>query len=169
MSKLTKWFDFNHKHSVPVHRSQERLLSPFFDFQQEFDNLLQNFSRSLPFPAAEFHNLNITPSIDIVEDENNFKVEVEMPGIDENDIKVSIDDNVLNIKACKNTSKKDEGKNYILREISYGSYERNIPLPENADIDKAESTFKKGMLWVTLPKKPTDKNKVRELEVKKTS
>jgi len=169
MSKLTKWLDFNHKHAIPVPRSQEQLLSPFFNFQQEFDNLFQNFYRSLPFSAAEFHNLSISPSIDIVEDENSFKVEAEMPGIDENDIKVTIDDNVLNIKACKKTSKKDEGKNYVMREIGYGSYERNIPLPENVDVDKAESTFKKGMLWVTLPKKPIDKSKVRELEIKKSS
>src|SRR5690606_31080138 len=115
-SKLTKWLDFSNKHSIPIHRSHEHLLSPFYNFQHEFDNLFQNFYRALPIPAAEFHNLNISPAIDLVEDESSFKVEIEMPGVDENDIKVSINDNMLNIKACKEISKKDEGKNYVMRE-----------------------------------------------------
>ncbi len=168
MSKFTNWLDFGHKHLIPTHRTHEHTLSPLYNFQQEFDNLFQNFYRALPVSSTEFHNLNISPAIDLVEDESSFKVEIEMPGVDENDIKVSINDNILNIKACKEISKKDEGKNYVMREIGYGSYERNIPLPDNADIDNAESTFKKGMLWVTLPKKALDKSKVRELEIKKS-
>lgn len=164
MSKFFKWPTFSHKGL-----DNERFLSPFYNFQQEFEKLFQNFYRSLPTPVKEFQNLSICPSIDIIEDENNFKVEIEMPGIDEKDIKVSINDGVLNIKATKETSRKDEDKNYIMREISYGSYERNIPLPDNADIEKAESTFKKGMLWVNMPKKAVDKSKFRELEVKKAS
>lgn len=63
--------------------------------------------------------------------------------------------------------KNDEGKNYTMREIGYGTYERQIPLPDNTDINNAESSFKKGMLWINVPKKPTDKSKVRELEIKK--
>lgn len=167
MAKLAKWLDFSHKHSIPIQRSSEHLSPLLYNFQQEFDNLFQNFYRSLPIPTTEFHNLSINPSIDIVEDENYFKVEVEMPGVDENDIKVSINDNILNIKACKEISKKDDGKNYVMREIGYGSYERNLTLPDNVDIENAESTFKKGMLWVSLPKKAVDSSKARELEIKK--
>jgi HSP20 family protein len=170
MLKLNKWLDFNHKRSIPIQRSQEQWASPFYNFQQEVANLLQNFYRELPSTLSnpELSNLELNPCVDLVEDENNFKIEIEMPGVDEKDIKVSINDNILNIKACKEVSKKDEGKNYIMREIAYGAYERNIQLPENADIDKAESTWKKGMLWVNLPKKSIDKSKVRELEVKKS-
>lgn len=167
MLKLSKLLDFNRKYSVPIHRSNESLLTPFYDFQQDFDNLFQKFYRSFPVSVGELDNLNISPSVDIVEDESNIKVEIELPGVDEKDIKVYISPNMLNIKASKEISKKDEGKTYSMREIGYGSYERNIPLPDNVDIDKAESTFKKGMLWVNLPKKYSDKSKVRELEIQK--
>lgn len=139
----------------------------FNDFQQEFDNLLRNFHHSLSIQSGEFNNVMLNPAVDIVEDDQNIKVELEMPGVDENDIKVSIDNHSLIIKANKNTSKKNEGKNYAMREISYGAYERVISLPDDADIDKAESSFKKGMLWINIPKKPADKSKIRELEIKK--
>jgi HSP20 family protein len=165
MSALSKFFD--NKKSIPINRTQDRFLAPFFNFQQEFDNLFDNFRRSFPMSKIEFNELNINPAMDIVEDEKNFKIEFEMPGVDEQDIKVSIDNSTLTIKATKETSKKDEKKDYIMREISYGSYERTVLLPENLDIDKAQSTFKKGMLWVDIPKKDVDKSKVKELEVKK--
>lgn len=158
---------FNNKKSNELTCSKNECVSPFFDFQQEFDNVFKKFYQALPLAVKDFNNLNISPAMDIVEDDKNFKVETEMPGVDEKDIKVSIDNGILTIRASKEVSKKNEQKDYIMREISYGSYERNIALPDNADIDKAESTFKKGMLWVTIPKKATDTSKVKELEVKK--
>ncbi len=167
MSQLRKWLNFNHKNAVPVVHSNEYLLWPFHNFQQEFDKLFQNFYQSLPSSITDYNNLNIIPLADIVEDENNFNIEIEMPGVDENDIKVAINNNKLVIKASKKVSRKNEGKNYSMREISYGSYERNIQLPDNVDVDQAESTFKKGMLWVNLPKKAIDKSKLRDLEIKK--
>ncbi len=168
MSKFSKWFDFKHKYPVPVSCLNEQILPPFYNFQRESGNMYQSFYHCLPNLTVSYSNLNINPLVDIVEDENNFKVEVEMPGVDEKDIKVSISDNILTITAYKETSSKDEGKSYVIREIGYGSYERNIQLPENADLDQAESSFKKGMLWVTLPKKVINKSKARELEIKKS-
>lgn len=175
MSKLTKWLDpkqwlEDRQHYIPIDRSyRSNFITPFYDFQQEIDNLFKNFYRSLPATDIKFDNLNLNPSVDIIEDDKNLKVELEMPGVDEKDINVSIDNGMLIIRASKQTSKKDEGKNYVLREIGYGAYERRIPLPDNADSDNAESTFKKGMLWVNIPKKATDTSKVRELEVKKAA
>ena len=89
-----------------------------------------------------------------------------MPGGDEKDVKVTSIDDVLTVRASKETSEKDEGKNYIMREIDYGSYERSISLPDNADHDNAQSTFKKGMLWVNIPKKSTTQSHIKELEIK---
>ncbi len=168
MSNFLNWLDFYHKNSVSARNYNEKILLPLHDFQQEFDSMFKKFCRSLPNPIANYLNLNINPSLDIVEDESLFKVELEMPGVDEKNIKVSINDNVLHINASKENSKKDEGKNYIMREIYYGSYERSIPLPDNIDVENAESTFKKGMLWVSIPKKAIDKSKIRELEIKKS-
>lgn len=119
------------------------------------------------FPFEGFENLILNPSMDIVDDKENLKIEVEMPGMGEEDIKVSIADGILTIRGEKETSKKDEGKNYVRREIGYGSYERTIPLPDSVDVEKAKASFKKGMLWVTIPKKPESVKRSRELKIEK--
>ncbi len=166
MSKLSKWLDFSDK-SKQFWPSNEPLWEPIFNFQKEFNNLFNNFYRALPGSIMEYNGLNLCPYCDIVEDDKNFKVELEMPGVDEQDIKVAIYNGILSVKASKKTSSKNEGKNYLKREISYGSWERQITLPENIDVDNAQSSFKKGMLWVIIPKKELDKANKVELEVKK--
>lgn len=133
--------------------------NPFFAIQTSFDKALESFYKNfngfdLPkFTTDEFENQAICPAIDIVDDKDHFKVEAEMPGMGEENIQVSIEDNILTIKGEKQTSKQDSKKNYLMREISYGAYERSIRLPDSADIDKAKASFKKGMLWVDIPKK----------------
>jgi HSP20 family protein len=133
--------------------------NPFLTLQEEFDKAINRM--------YDFENLNINPAIDIVDDGKTFKIEAEMPGLDEKDIKVSIEDGVLKIHGEKEVSKKDENKNYLMREIGYGRYERMISLPESADIEKAKATFKKGMLWIEIPKKADASKKSRDLKIEK--
>ena len=162
MSNLLSW-----KKNIPILKSER---NPFSSVQRALDKAMNEFydffDRS-PITLKSFEELAINPSIDIVEDKENFKAEVEMPGMGENDIKVSIDGNMLTIKGEKKTSRQDKDKNYLSREISYGYYERAIPLPEGVDADKAKASFKKGMLWVALPKKPEFKKSGRELKIEK--
>lgn len=135
---------------------------------QEFNHLFNNFYNLSRFPQIKgFENLNLHPSIDIVDDENTFKVVAEMPGMSEKEVNVSIDQNMLIIKGEKQTSRKDESKNYLIREIGYGCYERAIPLPEFVDLDKVKASFKKGMLWVEIPKKQGTAKKSREIKIEK--
>lgn len=160
--------EFNKSMPISIGKSHNPLLS----FKNEINNALNGFYQSLdltPFTSTTFDDLLISPSTDIVEDENNFKVEIEMPGMGEKDIHVAIKDGILNIKGEKKTSKKDKGLNYITREISYGCYERNIMLPESANVEKATASFKKGMLWVTIPKKEGTNLTEQEIKVVKVS
>lgn len=160
MSNLTKWLDSRNFSS--------NLLPPFSKLQTEIDDLFRNFYHAFPNVENVFTNLVLNPAIDILEDNTSFKIEVEMPGIDEKDIKVNVSDGdykSLTIKAEKKTSSKNDNKKYSMREISYGSYERVIPLPDSVDLDKAKTTFKKGMLWVEIPKKEGYKGNSRELKV----
>lgn len=174
MSQLDKKFDQNEdskltlgKIPVKYNNGFDFFLKPVLDFQKEFNNFFQSFYGKSNLSLAEFQNQRINPAADIIEDDSSFRVEIEMPGVGESDIKVCIMNNILTIMAFKEISKSDEGKDYILREIGYGYYERNIRLPDNTDISNAESTFKKGMLWVSIPKKQPDPSIVHELEVKK--
>ncbi len=150
--------------------NEERSSGPLTSLHQEVSKAMNDFYdlfESRQFGLKGFENLKISPALDIVEDENAFKIEAEMPGMGEEDITVSISDNMLTIEGEKSTSKKDEDKNYLSREIGYGHYERSISLPQSADTENAKASFKKGMLWVEIPKKSSSKNKKRQLKVEK--
>jgi HSP20 family protein len=157
-----------HVKHIPLSLDQP-FRNPFVDFHQEVSKALHDFYHMFE-PTnlqGQFENVKLFPMLDIVEDNDNFKVEVEMPGLEEKDVKVSISENMLTISGEKTISKKDEKKNYVAREISYGQYERSISLPPSADIDKASASFKQGMLWITIPKKVESKGKMRNISIKK--
>lgn len=146
--------------------------APFLSLQQEVNRVMKEFYNMMQYPFAypkDLETLVINPSIDMVEDDKYLKIEAEMPGMGEDDIKVSINNGILSIQGKKEISKKDEGKNYVRREIGYGSYERNIPLPDYVNVNEAKASFKKGMLWITLPKKADAENKRRDLKIEKAS
>ncbi len=166
MANLINW-----KKSIPIAREESYQKNPFTALQTELDRAMRDFYGIFESPSLfdRFKNLAISPSIDIVEDKNSFKVEAEMPGLGEEDIKISISDGMLTISGEKTVSKKDEKKNYLSREINYGCYKRSIALPDSADIDKAKATFKKGMLWVDVPKKAEAIKQNRELKVEKAT
>lgn len=103
--------------------------------------------------------------MDVVEDKDHFSIQLEMPGMDEKDIHLSITDNVLTISGEKSTSKKNKNKKYVSREISYGKYERSISLPSSVDVDKVKANFKKGMLWIQLPKKEETIGGARDIKI----
>ena len=154
------------KQSTPIDIQHRR--NPLHVIENELNKAMRSFYNAFDMPSfnlENFENLMLTPAIDIVDEKDNFKVEVEMPGISEEDVKVSISDGMLTIKGEKSTSTKDTGKNYIMREINYGAYTRNIALPDTVDLDKATATFKKGMLWINIPKKTEVAKKSRELRV----
>lgn len=149
--------------------SNEQSSDPFFGFTRNMNKALANFydlfeSKNL---MHEFENLHFAPSMDLIDDDNSYKLQLEMPGVDENDIKINVNENILTIEGEKSTSKKNEKKNYVSREISYGRYQRTLTLPQNADTNKIEANFKKGMLWVTIPKINPKVAQSKEIKVKK--
>lgn len=164
--KISNLIDWKKRIPISVHHNK----NPFLAVQDALDRARENFYSILeltPFPSEEFEDLMISPAIDIVEDEKNFKVEAELPGLGEDDVQLSIEDNALILRGEKKISRQDQDKNYVMREIGYGSYQRIIELPEEADTDKAKATFKKGMLWIEIPKREGSSKKSRKLQVEK--
>ena len=152
--------------SVPSKHFQ----NPLSKMQTALDKMMQDFYSDFglsSFPSNEFENIMLSPSIDIIDDEKHFKVEAEMPGMGEEDIQVTINEGILCVKGEKETSKQDKDKHYSMREISYGSYTRTIRLPDSVDADKAKASFKKGMLWVDIPKKEGAAAQNKKLKVEK--
>ena len=92
----------------------------------------------------------------MVQPDSGIEVTVELPGLDEKDIEVSITEEALTVKG----EKKIEKKGYYVSERSYGSVYRSIPLPAGVDADKAEANFKNGVLIVSLPQRPEARARV---------
>jgi HSP20 family protein len=138
-----------------------------------FDDLSRGFWR--PFrssiTAAEpFWRREMTwgaaPAVDIAESDKAYELTAELPGMDEKNIEVKLADGSLTIKGEKQEEKEEKEKGYYLHERHFGSFERSFEVPEGVDTDKIAAAFKKGVLTVTLPKKPEAQKPAKKIEVK---
>ncbi|HZV21561.1 MAG TPA: Hsp20/alpha crystallin family protein, partial [Hyphomicrobiales bacterium] len=93
-------------------------------------------------------------------------VKADLPGVDEKDINLTIHNGVLTLRGEKKSERTDERENYHLMERSYGSFQRSIRLPESVDEDKVEAKFDKGVLTVTLTKRPEAVKAQKKIEIK---
>ena len=107
------------------------------------------------------------PSVNIMDTENSFEIEVAAPGMAKKDFKVELNNNILTISSENENSKEDENQNYTRKEFSYKSFLRSFRLPENkVDGNKINAKYKNGILFVSLPKKEEAKLKpVRMIEI----
>jgi HSP20 family protein len=110
-------------------------------------------------PARTERGTMWSPAVDVREDEDNFYVEAELPGMTKDDIELEVEQNRLSIRGERKFEKKEEGENYHFMERSYGSFYRSFTLPKNVDADAINAGYKDGMLTVTLPKKEEVKPK----------
>jgi HSP20 family protein len=103
---------------------------------------------------------------DVVETDGAVEVSIELPGMDMGDIDVTVANDVLTVKGEKRLERTEDKKGYYLSERSYGAVYRSIPLPPGVEGEKAEATFRNGVLTVRLPQTPEAKAKAKRIEVK---
>ncbi len=141
------------KKNIEVRREDD---DPIYAFQRSMDRLFDDLTRD--FEMAPFGNLlggtwgAYHPRVDIREDEKEFTISAELPGMDEKDVDVTLTRNVLRLRGEKKHESEEKKADYHRTERSYGSFERSIQLPEDIEAGKAEATFKKGVLTVRVPK-----------------
>ena len=107
-----------------------------------------------------------SPAVDVVEKPTAYEITAELPGIDEKNIELKLANSNLTIRGEKQEEKEEKKKDYYLRERHFGSFERSFGVPEGVDADRIEASFKKGVLTVTLPKKPEAQNAEKKIQVK---
>lgn len=151
------------KKSVPVRREEEK---PFALLRREIDSLFDNFFRGFDIEPFESRMGAFTPQVDVTENDKEIKISAELPGMDEKDIDLSLQNDMLTIKGEKKEEKEDKGKDYYRMERSYGSFIRTIPLPVEVETDKVEARFKKGVLSITLPKTAKAVAETKKIAVK---
>lgn len=139
-------------------------------FRDEMDNLFDNFfNNSLMLRSSDNDLYSISPKIDIVETKSGFELSAEMPGLAEEDIDINVENSYLTISGKKESKKKEEEKNYICMERSYGSFQRSIRLPENVNIDKIVASFKNGVLHLEIPKKEIKPEAAKKILINRKS
>jgi HSP20 family protein len=107
-----------------------------------------------------------TPAVNIAENDNQFEVELAVPGLSKEDFKINLDKNVLSVSADKKTETVDENKKFTKREYSFNSFSRSFTLPESADQSKIEADYSAGILKLTIAKKEEAKFQSREIAIK---
>ncbi|HKS75547.1 MAG TPA: Hsp20/alpha crystallin family protein [Terriglobales bacterium] len=105
------------------------------------------------------------PAVDVYEDEHNVTLKVEVPGIDEKDIDVRIENNTLTVHGERKFEKEEKEENFRRVESSYGSFTRTFTLPQTVDAEKVSANYDKGVLKITLPKKAEAKPKQIKVNV----
>jgi HSP20 family protein len=116
------------------------------------------------FPSEE---MVWAPAIDVLEKEDKFLVKVELPGVKEEDVNVSVAAGTLTIEGEKKADLEVKKKGYYYRETSYGSFSRLITIPSTVDASKIEANYDKGVLEISLPKAPEVKPKKITVAAKK--
>jgi len=106
-----------------------------------------------------------SPLVDITEDEKEYLIKAELPDMKKEDVRLTVENEVLAISDERNFEKEEKGKKYHRIERAYGSFVRSFSLPEDADGGKVTAEFKDGMLHVHLPKSQKAKPKAIEIKV----
>ena len=106
------------------------------------------------------------PSVNISESDSAFEVELAVPGLKKEDLKINLEKDVLSVSAEKKTETTDENKKFSKREYNYTSFSRSFTLPESADQSNIEADYADGILKLTIAKKEEAKSLPREIAVK---
>jgi HSP20 family protein len=154
------------KRDVPVRRNGGDPLSALeSDIDRAFDLFWRGFDRPLLSGSGGDAGGGTVPRLDMRETDKQVEVTAELPGMDADDVEVSLADGTLTIRGEKKVEREKDEKGYILRERSFGRIERTIPLPDGLDLDHAEASFKNGILTVAIPKTSEAQSKARRITV----
>lgn len=154
------------KRDVPVHREEE---NPVVALQREINRAFDSFWNGFgtPMKSGMWGNVfdSEYPRVEVSETDSEVEISAELPGMSQEDIDVSVTEDMIRIKGEKKSEKEEKKKDFYLSERSYGAFQRAIPLPSGLDLNKANATFKNGVLNVTLPKTEEARANVKRIPV----
>jgi HSP20 family protein len=131
---------------------------PFLSLHREMNRLFDDVLRGTAVPAAAGSQAQgdvgnfVNASMNVSETEKEIRITAELPGVTEQDIDVSLDDDVLTIRGEKKFERTDDKENFHFVERSYGTFQRSLRLPFSVDPEQVQASFENGVLTVTVPK-----------------
>lgn len=144
---------------TPLHPDND--LAGLDTFQCEVDRMIDQFRGGMADDSA---NPAFMPAVDIIEEKDDYIVKVDLPGLSKNDVKITVQNDILTIRGEKNQVKETKDINYRRMERSYGAFQRSFTLPSSVKNEKIDATFNDGVLTISLPK--VEEAKPKEIEVK---
>ena len=126
-------------------------LQDIFSTRRQPDRIFNNFFGNQSY-ARSATDTTWSPPVDVVDADDHVEFHAEMPGLSDDDVKVSVTENVLTIKGEKKTESEDKNAGYRLSERSYGRFQRSFTLPRNLVTEKIDAKFKNGVLSISVPK-----------------
>lgn len=154
----------NNNQVAATYRDAEQ--NPFLALRREMNRLFDDAFRGFESPLALGGLPSFTggwPNVEISETEKEFSLTAEVPGLEEKDIEVLLNDGMLTLRGDKRSETEDKDKQFSER--FYGRFERRIPLGSEINEDKVEATFKNGVLKVTLPKTEQARAKTKRIAI----
>ena len=148
MTVLTRWEPFREFATLPDRMN--RL------FRESFNDVGRDESLSTS---------TFAPAVDVYEDEHKVTLKIEVPGIDEKDIDVRVENNTLTVHGERRIEKEEKEENYRRVERQYGAFTRAFTLPQTVDADNVSASYEKGVLKIALPKKAEAKPKQIKVSV----
>jgi HSP20 family protein len=143
------------------------IFDPFRNFEERMRRFFgEGYDPFGRFGEESWSLATWAPACDIYETENEIVVKAELPEVKKEDVKVSVENNILTIHGERKISEETKRENYHRLERSYGEFTRSFTLPSFVDTGKINAEFKDGMLRVTMPKREEAKPKQVEVKVK---
>jgi HSP20 family protein len=144
-----------------MERRFQEMEKRFEDFFRRPFSLMPSWWPHLKMPEIE----EISPSVDILTEGDDVVVKVELPGMQKEDIDISLTEDTITISGEKKKEEKVEKKDYYRLESSYGSFKRSFSLPTEVQTEKASAKFKDGMLEIRIPKTEESKKKEKKVTI----
>ena len=143
-------------------RDLPALPSEVLGIQREINRMFDSFFRGPEEDGLQTTSWN--PLVDVTENDHSYLLNVELPGVSRNDVKIVVQDNQLTIRGEKKQEKESKNSNTHRVERSYGSFQRTFTLPTTVRAEKIEANYNDGVLTITVPK--AEEAKAKEIEVK---
>lgn len=146
-------------------RPEADLTPRISDLSREMNRLFGSFFRG---DVSDEGALATTwvPAVDILEQDDSYTFEAELPGLNKEDVKISVQDNILTLRGEKKDERKESKKGYLRMETNYGSFSRSFTLPTTINASKIEAEYKDGVLKIHIPKAEEAKSKLIDVKVK---
>lgn len=141
---------------------------PFRELEEVHNRLASVFDSGFPRSRDREQSILTTawaPLVDISEDDKSYQINVELPEMRREDIKVNVENGVLTISGERLREKEEENRKYHRVERAYGSFVRNFTLPQNVDSNKVNATYRDGVLHVSIEKSESARPKAIEVKV----